>query len=552
MVWDTSLRYLYEQSDKLVSSKPIHDHDLDSDPPVYLAYDSSINLSAVLQDMDIPISASYVNMVIESCRIIASGNRTKATYKSCNIDAPIDAPSNVIPKKVTNLLRDNLQYDSDILISTFDKLCMPDIISTLLQLPATNAITNNTAVIHHNLSTTKIVNNHNNNNPLSTKYSPVFNNCINTHRDQQYSHKSLQSAIDDGLVITNFECGSDTDNDTINKMVSLSELCIRNNTKITSCNAIAKSLRVLDIQGYCPSLYMIRIPASRQNTNRITNEGLQLCVNITKLNVHNNKEIYTCAPFARSLRTLIASGTDCRIQDYSISTCILIEELHVDNNSRITTCKPFASTLHTLSVSGRECGVGDKAISSCNKIRVLNATSNAKIKTCVPFANSIRVLHARKSCGISSPYLQKCKYITELDASDNWRITTCEPFARSLKTLIAFGCCKITDEGLKNCTQITDLRVNDNTPITTCAPFAKSLVRLSAIGECNITDDSIKMCMSIVELCACNNKNITTCAPFAKTLTVLNATGTCGITRKGIAQCTHIKSIKVKGNRAFN
>jgi len=122
----------------------------------------------------------------------------------------------------------------------------------------------------------------------------------------------------------------------------------------------------------------------------ICDGDIRYCKNIEKLQLGINCRIASCAPFAKSLRTLITIGTS-QISNYGICMCTLLENLNANNNEKITTCEPFAQSLRTLSAY-KLCGITDAGLYLCKNIHTLYANFNEKITTCEPFAQSLRTL----------------------------------------------------------------------------------------------------------------------------------------------------------------
>jgi len=298
---------------------------------------------------------------------------------------------------------------------------------------------------------------------------------------------------------------------------------------ITTFKPFAKSLKSVCLISFC----------------EVDDKILRSCTSITKLDVDGNKNITSCDAFANTLRILNASNSYgwesiCGISDAGLYKCTKIEVLYASFNNNITTCNQFAKTLRILHADS--CGISTDGLKLCTQIKELNANDNNRITTCAPFAQSLRILFASE-CGICDNGLTLCTQITKLCASNNPKITTCVPFAKTLRILSACGSCGINDDGIKFCTRIEKLFVGYNNNITTCAPFAKSLLELYAYNNCGIGDSGLALCINIKELYADNNCKITSCVPFAKTLRVLSASGTCGIDDYNLKLCTSITKL---------
>jgi len=224
------------------------------------------------------------------------------------------------------------------------------------------------------------------------------------------------------------------------------------------------------------------------------------------------------------------------IDDRHIEHCTSLTKLSIfEENYKITTCAPFANSLKIL-IAAFGNGIGDDSLSSCHFIDELIAGDNPKITTCAPFANSLEILNAQGNSGIGDDGLALCHYIKELFACNNHRITTCTPFANSLEILCMQDSSGIGDDGLALCHSIKTLNTDRNHRITTCAPFAKTLTELGAGGDCGITDDGIASCHSIAYLDVSRNLMVTTCAPFATSLKILYAAKS-GIRTEGVLLC---------------
>ena len=169
----------------------------------------------------------------------------------------------------------------------------------------------------------------------------------------------------------------------------------------------------------------------------------------------------------------ILHGRNDAVSDWSIVMCVRLKILNVSNNSNITTCAPFAQSLVILNAYG-SCGINDNGLQMCSRLKILNASNNPNITTCVPFAKTLKQLDAECDSGIGDNGLQMCHRITTLNSYDNPKITTCKPFANTLRELTTNSKCGIDDNGLQMCHSLKILNSHDDPKITMRPPLAKN------------------------------------------------------------------------------
>jgi len=412
----------------------------------------------------------------------------------------------------------NKYADIGHIISIFDRLMMPNVINDLIYSRCTPSTSTKLQIINHTLSNDNIIG------AYAASYHVVFNNII--HHIIHW----LSAAIAKGMHIKKMIFDKyELSYDDAKPYATIKNIEIREyntNMQYSLCS-IAKNLCTL---------------IASHRTCTITNELLYLCTAIKDLDISNNPNVTTCAPFAKSLRKLKAFNSS-RLNDIGLEQCTVIEELNIAMTN-VSTCAPFAKTLKILHANHLMCKLGDNGLKSCTAIEELYADHNMHITSCAPFALTLRVLSAiGDTCGISDNGLRTCHKICILNASHNTLITTCISFSRTLHTLSAIKC-KISDRGLRACFILRELVADDNYRITTCCPFSHSLQTLSACGSCGISDKGLIKCKHIKYLDADSNTKITTCEPFAKSLTTLFASYSCGISDQGLLLCTSITSLE--------
>ena len=153
-------------------------------------------------------------------------------------------------------------------------------------------------------------------------------------------------------------CANDCDkmdDECIAACTQLIELGANRVDGITTCAPFAKTLKILS----AVSAMHTRVPTQRNHQfgsrtytvtyikHGITDDGLKLCTNITRLRADNNISITTCAPFAMSL-TILYAENDCGISDNGLTLCKNIKYLSIINNNKITTLNPFANSLQVI------------------------------------------------------------------------------------------------------------------------------------------------------------------------------------------------------------
>jgi len=89
------------------------------------------------------------------------------------------------------------------------------------------------------------------------------------------------------------------------------------------------------------------------------------------------------------------------LADDGIKMCTKLKMLYSENNPNITTCEPFAKTLHTLVCSGTS-GISDDGIKLCKSIRNLTILGNDKITSCEHFIQTLEYLDIDSKSGINT------------------------------------------------------------------------------------------------------------------------------------------------------
>jgi hypothetical protein len=109
----------------------------------------------------------------------------------------------------------------------------------------------------------------------------------------------------------------------------------------------------------------------------IGDDGLANATSIVRLCARSNSKITTVQPFASTLRELIAPDT-CGIDDKGLANARNITSLDATNNSKITNIKPFASKLRYLNAS-LGCGITDAGLVGTNTTLTIISDRNYKI-----------------------------------------------------------------------------------------------------------------------------------------------------------------------------
>jgi len=157
--------------------------------------------------------------------------------------------------------------------------------------------------------------------------------------------------------------------------VRLKKLIACGNPNITTCEPFAQHLVVLDVRNVYSSRFGFALGSG------ICDKGLHMCNRLKILYASNNTRITSCEPFAKTLRKLDASN-DCGINDIGLQMCHRLKILNASDNSQITTCKPFARSLKELHARGDCCGIDNDGIALCANIRILYSYNNNKISQC--------------------------------------------------------------------------------------------------------------------------------------------------------------------------
>jgi len=169
--------------------------------------------------------------------------------------------------------------------------------------------------------------------------------------------------------------------DGLNMCHKLTKVNLSNNRHVTTCAPFAKSLKILIIRGHDGKIY---------------DNGLVLCHRIKQLNISENRNITTCEPFAGTLEVLNVTTMfrqycgsrvcSSMLYDSGLKSCTNIKHLAINGNLNITSCAPFAKSLETLIAPWS--AITDEGLSQCTNIKRL-VIDNTSVKSLAPFANSL-------------------------------------------------------------------------------------------------------------------------------------------------------------------
>jgi len=199
-------------------------------------------------------------------------------------------------------------------------------------------------------------------------------------------------------------------------------------------------------------------------TNWMGDMWLNSFRNLRSLNVSNNPFINTCIPFAKSLKIVNANGWQCKLSDIGLKLCTKIKSLSVCDNERITTCEPFPNI--KIVIADSNSGMCDSGLSYCKKLRSLSISNNKKVTTCAPFARTLKILCASFNDRMGDSGITLCTNLIHLNADGNRCITSCVPFKHTLKTLSAKCESSLSDYALKICTKLKTVFSKNNPNIT--------------------------------------------------------------------------------------
>lgn len=139
-------------------------------------------------------------------------------------------------------------------------------------------------------------------------------------------------------------------------------------------------------------------------TSGITDASIQDATKLVMLNVENNPNITSIAPFVVSLRELnIGAIMHFGIGDAQLVEATGLRKLDISDNKNVTSLTPFAATLRELVAEGN-CAMGDEALQEATSLVKLSVSGNSQVTTIVPFAQSLCVLTADTGSPICSEW----------------------------------------------------------------------------------------------------------------------------------------------------
>jgi len=183
----------------------------------------------------------------------------------------------------------------------------------------------------------------------------------------------------------------------------------------------------------------------------IDNLCLKSCIRLRKLDVSNNPHISSCDLLAKTLRILNASGSQCSIDDRALAQCVNIKELNASYNRGITTCIPFANSIVSLDAS-HLCGIYYNGLKICTRLKKLSVSDNPYLSmySDTLFAHTLRFLNANGGSRMDDNSIIGYTKLKVLYADYNTKITTCSPFASTLKIISVDGNMLLRDSAKKS------------------------------------------------------------------------------------------------------
>ena len=168
-----------------------------------------------------------------------------------------------------------------------------------------------------------------------------------------------------------------------------------------------------------------------------------------------------------SVRELVSCGAH-GLGDAALERATGITALDVSDNPNVTTVAPFASSLRRLTARG-DCGIGDSGVAHATRLEYLDAVRNHKITTFAPFSVTLRHIGG---------YLAGCDRLVRVDLSSPM------PALSSIGDDFLNDCSGITAidlGGLANVTRIGDNFLREMDSLT--ALDLRPLSRVESVGN---------------------------------------------------------------------
>jgi hypothetical protein len=142
--------------------------------------------------------------------------------------------------------------------------------------------------------------------------------------------------------------------------------------------------------------------------------GYRLFPLLTYLNIHNCENIYNVNQCSSTLRTLIA-GSPSGITDAGLAQAVGIVKLDVYNNPNVTTVAPFAATLRELKCSRKQRNYGCWVGSSCRHCQTRCLQQSECDDCCTVCCDTPRIECSEESSGIYGCWVGSSCGIVNLD-----------------------------------------------------------------------------------------------------------------------------------------
>jgi len=177
----------------------------------------------------------------------------------------------------------------------------------------------------------------------------------------------------------------------------------------------------------------------------ITQETLNKCKSLVKLNIKNNKNI-TNVNHLSKLEELNISWF-CGVDQKGIKDLKLVKKLNAECNSKIKDVNHL-DKLEELNISWN-CGVNQEGIKELKLIKNLNAHNNDKIKD-VNHLDKLEELDISWNCGVNQEGIKYLKLVKKLNTFNNDKITDINHLNKLEKLDISGYRCEVVQEGIIN------------------------------------------------------------------------------------------------------
>jgi len=273
-------------------------------------------------------------------------------------------------------------------------------------------------------------------------------------------------------------------------------------------------------------------------TNEINSETLEYIININS----EITELYSCLITQETLnkcKSLVKLNINGNKNIKNVNHLNKLEELNIS-----WSCEINQEGINELKL--RSCGVNQEGINELKLLKTFNACGNNKI-TNVNHLDKLEELDVSWRCGVNQNGIKNLKLVKNLNARNNINIKDVNYLEKIEELNISGETCGVDQEGIKDLKLVKNLNAYNNNKIKDVNHLEKLKI-LNISGEiCGVDQEGIKDLKLVKNLDACKNNKIKDVNHLYK-LEELNISWNCGVNQEGIKDLKLVKNLDAYNN----